>query len=201
MDNPDKLIISRLGEHQRKLDFIVRCERDEKCDNVHGEKSGNSGGKRHIPSVFRKTMYALISAAACAVVFLIVYPMLKSGSLSEMQLPQPALSEYRGAGMSRLSLLMEEKKYEEALQLTDVELFALDSEISEIAGPDASIEEKRYAEALYGASREDLLWCKIYILTRLEKENDLKICCEEYLHNSDYETYKDDVEKIMKKMQ
>ncbi len=183
MENIDTLIINRLGEHQRKVDFI----------------SYNLEHKRIIRSPLRKISYLSVSIAACIAILFAASPLLfKSNSLSDITVSAPSFTEYRGDGFEEIESLIKECNYIKALSLVDAELNKNANEIGAIMSADMSEEERQYTLALYNNGKKELLWSKIYLLVKLKKENDLELCCENYLRNSSFQAHRDDVEEILK---
>ena len=73
-------------------------------------------------------------------------------------------------------------------------------EIDSIKSADMSEEENEYTLTLYDVSKEELLWAKIYLLVKLEKEKELGLCCDNYLENSSFQEYRGEVEKILEQI-
>lgn len=186
MENFDALIIDRLGEHQRKLDFIQENLRTE---------------RRRRPS-FRKVGYAIMAAAACLAIIFVVSPMLfKSDSLSELSISVPSLSEYRGSqGSDQLIMLMENGNYTQALSAVNSALTENDREIRALSDSGMNGAEQEYMMELYNAEREELLWSRIYILVKLERVDDLKANCLYYLNDKSLREHKAEVETILSKI-
>lgn len=181
MENMDTLIIDRLGEHQRKVDFIL-----SNMENKHLSR--------------RKISYLSVSIAACIAIIVAISPLLfKRNSLADIMIPAPSFTEYRGGdGYEKIEALIEKGNYNEALSLVDAELNKKALEFGAIMAADMSEEEKEYISALYNNDREELLWSKIYLLVKLEKERDLATCCDNYLKNMSFQAYRYEVEEILK---
>lgn len=186
MENVDTLIINRLGEHQRKVDFIQR--------NI-----SRSSDKKFS---FVKVSYAFMSVAACVAIILAIFPMLfRTETLSDISVAMPSFSEYRGAGLSNIESLLDSEKYEEALSAVNHELVEIDNELESLSTTEMTDEEKTYAYDLYNAGKEELMWCQIYLLLKLNKVDDLKIECPKYLDNTDFKEHATEVSEILKKIQ
>lgn len=185
MKNIDDLIVDRLGEHHRKLDFI----------------SKNMEVKKNKHFQLRKISYPLISIAACIAIMIVISPSLFRGnSISSISISDPSFTEFRGDGFEKIVSLIDEENYVEALPLIDEELNKVIVEIESIKSADMSEEEKVYVLALYDVCNEELLWTKIYLLVKLEKEMDLRLCCNNYLKNNSFQAYRAEVKKILKQI-
>lgn len=185
MENIDNLIIERLGEHQRKVAFISAQLKNEQV-------------KR---SPFRKTVYAIGVIAACCAILFVVSPLLfKGNSISDMQVETPSFMEYRGSGYEKIENLINENEYSGALEVVDHELAEIEEELSSFMSTEISEEEKIYMTTLCNDKKEELLWCKIYLLMKLGRIHDLKTYCNSYLNNNDFQAHREDVKLILKKI-
>lgn len=185
MDNIDTLIIERLGEHQRKVDFVVK--------NIKGDEP-----KRH-PFGIRK--YVILSVAACLALILAVSPILyKDNSIADMAIPSPSFDGYRGSGDNDIERLINDGDYDKALVEVDSELAELDHELTTVASKDIS-DELEYIKSLYISEKDELLWCKIYILVRLDKKSEVENVCRNYLDNGELSAHRKDVERTLKEIQ
>lgn len=183
MENIDTLIIDRLGEHQRKVGFV----------------QSNLENRNNIRFSFGKAGYTIMSIAACITIIFAIFPLLfKNNSLSDITVSAPSFTEYRsGYGFEEIELLIKKGNYNKALSLVDAELNKNAMEVGAIMAADMNEEEKGYMLALYNNDKEELLWSKIYLLVKLEKEKDLELCCENYLKTSSFLTHRDEVEEIL----
>lgn len=186
MENIDNLIINRLGEHKRKVDFI--------------EKNINSRRENHFS--LRRYSYLILSAAACVAIILAISPMLfKSNSVSDLTLTPPSFAEYRGSSLNKIEFLLNNEQYMDALSTVDFELVELDKDIEFLYSAEMSEEEKIFSISLYNEEKEELMWSKIYLLVKLNREDDLRVSCQNYLKNSDFKKYDSEVDMILKKIQ
>lgn len=184
MENIDDIIITRLGEHQRKSDFIrQRLERVENTPRF----------------TINKSTYVIISAVACLAILFAISPMLlKSGSLLDMTIAEPSFSEYRG-GSSQIESLLNEKEYVRALSLVESDLTQLEKDMSSMDVTEMVEDESEYLLMQYNVEREELLWCRIYLLTKLDRKDDLQSACQDYFNDIDLQEHRKDVEKILEK--
>ncbi|MGM9815937.1 MAG: hypothetical protein ACI304_02615 [Lepagella sp.] len=184
MEDIDAIIIDRLGEHQRKVEFVT--------ENLTRAKA-----RRH-PLRGMKT--SMIWAAASLLIILLISPMIiKSIGGSSDSLTEPTFSEYRGAGSNEIEALIKAGEYEKALETTERELATIHRELDAIPTSEMSLEEREYTLALYDAELEEMLWCKIYLLHQLERQSDLDACCKEYLSHESFSKNRKEVEGLMKK--
>ena len=184
MENLDAVIIDRLGEHLRKAEFIHR----------------NLEKKERRPFFVPKVRYVIISIAACVALLIAVSPALfMTGSISDISVIHPSFTEFRGGSFDRLESLINEGEYSKAMTIVESELSETDNEIDQINVYDPS-DEKNYMLRLYNDRKEELLWCKIYLLLKLENKKDLEICCQDYLNNTEFHHHDDDVMRILKKI-
>jgi len=185
MDNIDTVIIERLGERQRKVDFIAR--------NIDDIKS-----KRFS---WGKTAYTIMSVAACfALIVAVTTILFRSDSISDMDVAVPSFEEYRGAGCDEIERLINTGDYEIALAKVESELKGCGSEFETIESEGGSDEEIEYMKALYAEGRDELIWCKIYLLVKLDKKSELKIACRNYLEDGELTVHKIEVEQILEKI-
>ena len=185
MDNVDTLIIERLGEHQRKVDFVVKNMK-------------KNGPNRH---AFGKSTYVILSVAACLALILAVSPIFKDNSIADMAIPSPAFDGYRGSGDNDIERLINDGDYEKALVEVQKELTILDHELTTFDTPKASSEESEYIKSLYISEKDELLWCKIYILVRLDKKSEVENVCLNYLDDAELTAHRKDVERTLKEIQ
>lgn len=184
MENIDSLIISRLGEHRRKVDFI------------------NSSMKaRQLKSnLFHKMGPAILSVAACAIILLTIFPqILMNDPFPEISISAPEFPEYRGDGYDSIAAAIRSGNYTEALSLVDGALSDTEAELALLSPDDEPDKENEYLIALYNETNENLLWCKIFLLVNLERKDDLAACCDKYLKNSSFTTHRTEVKKILEK--
>lgn len=186
MENIDTLIINRLGEHQRKVDFI----------NCYFNRRSNT------MMSFKKISYSLLSIAACLAIVAFISPILfNSDNFSNLKIPMPSFQEYRGTTFRNIELHINNEQYEDALSSINLELIDVESELRDISSIEMSEDEEAYLTSLYRGEQEELIWSKIYVLAKLGKKNQLKDTCIKYLHNNDFRQYKSDVENILSKIQ
>ena len=185
MEYIDNIIINRLGERQRKVDFINK--------NIRRRNGMNYS--------FRRIGYTMVSVAACAVIIFVMSPILfKSHSISDTPMATPSFTEHRGTGNNEIESLLSSEKNQEALLVVNRELDELKREIQSLPLSEMSEEEKRYTTDLYEGKLEELLWCKIYLLVKLDRKDDLRDACRNYLINSNFSLHKTEVESIMERI-
>lgn len=186
MENIDALIINRLGEHQRKVDFINR--------NINRHRSADFS--------FKEIGYTVLSVAACLAIVFAVSPMLfKSNNISNISVTAPSFTEYRGTSLNNIESLIYSGRYESALLLVNSELTDIKSELEEISLSDMSEDEKFYMTTLCSENKEELIWSKIYLLVKLDRKNDLKNACQNYLDNKEFTRHESEVKNILKEIQ
>lgn len=186
MDSIDTLIIERLGEHQRKIDFVR--QNLKKCEHDHLSLG--------------KPTYIIMSVAACIAIIWAVSPVLfKDASVSSIEITPPSFEGYRGAGDNDIEQLINAGEYEAALVKVESELAVCENEFAIMHTAEATPEEMNYIKSLYEAETEELMWCKIYLLAKLGEKDALKRSCVNYLNNNNLTTHREEVEKILKKIQ
>ena len=186
MDNIDTLIINRLGEHQRKLDFI----------------STNICNRRENIFSFKKISYTVLSVAACLAIVFAISPMVfKSNDISSISVTAPSFSYFLGSTFNHIESLISSGRYNDALPLVTQELTTLEKELQDISLTEMNEDEKSYMIDLYEGEKEALMWSKIYLLLKLGKKDDLQVLCNNYLNYSGFIKYRADVKNILKKIQ
>lgn len=184
MENIDITIIERLGEHQRKAEFIHR----------------NLEKKERRPFYVPKASYVIISIAACIALLIAVSPMLfQNDELSNLSVMTPSFTEFRSGSSHQLESLIMDGEYSQALTIVKSELSEIDKDLDSINRTNPS-DEDIYLLKLFKDSKEELEWCKIYLLLKLENKEELEICCQEYLNNTELHIHDDDAKKILKKI-
>lgn len=180
----NSLIISRLGENLKKKEFISR--------NI--EKKQKKIYSFHI------NRYAITYIAACITTIIVISTLMfnNSSPCSSISISEPSFTEFRGGGFEKIESLIKENKYDKALPLVDIELNYIKEEIKYFTSADMSEEEKKYIHELYNNEIEELLWCKIFLLVKLEKVEILELCCNEYIKNCQFQTHRKEVEHIIK---
>lgn len=184
MEDIDNLIIARLGEHNRKTDFIQRNLRTQSF--------------RHFS--LRKTVYIGMSIAACLVIFAVSTFIFKGNSLSDISMETPTFNQFRNGGSNNITSLIEQGEYTKALPIVEFKITETDEEIAHIKSVELSPEEEDYLLDLYLEEKEELLWSKIYLLVKLEKKDELKISCREYLSNKNFKSHVGSINKILEKI-
>lgn len=186
MDNIDALITNRLGEHQRKIDFINR----------------NLNRRNKTDLSFKKISYTVLFVAACLAIVLAVSPMLlKNNSISDISISTPSFTEYRGTSLNNIESLINSGQYERALLLVNSELTDINNELEKIFSADMSEDEKFYMTSLYRGEKGELIWSKIFLLVKLDRTDELKHNCQSYLNDNDFTKHRSEVENILKKIQ
>ncbi len=184
MNNIDSLIIRRLGEHQRKVDFI----------------NSNMKTQQSKSNLFHKMVPAILSVAACAIILLTIFPQIfMNDSFPEISISAPEFSEYRGNGYDSIAAAIRSGNYTEALSLVDGALLDTEVELALLSLADEANKENEYLIALYNETNENLLWCKIFLLVNLERKDDLVASRDKYLKNSSFTMHRAEVKKILEK--
>lgn len=185
MENMDTLIINRLGEHQRKVDFINRKLR----------RNGTIFS-------FKKINYTVLSVAACLAILFAVSPMLfKNKNIPDISVTTPSFTEYRGYSFNEIEDKINSGLYEDALLSINSELLELENELQNMSTIEMDETERSYTTALYEAEQEELIWSKIYLLIKLGRKDDLEIACHSYLNNSNFSKHLLEVKNILKEIQ
>lgn len=184
METIDNIIIERLGEHQRKLEFIRQ--------NIEKEKNPHHS--------FNKGSYLIISIAACIAIIIAVSPFfITNEKLYSISVPPPSFTEFRSGNPDKLQSLLNEGKYSQALTIVDSALSEIDFDTQHINTKNPTAEEI-YIVNLYNDSKEELEWCKIYILLKLGRKDELDECCQNYLSNKEFTLHMEDTKRILKKI-
>lgn len=184
MENIDKLIVIRLGEHQRKTDFI----------------NASLIKKKHNNPLLRINYIVASVAASIAIIFAVSPALFHRNSDADFPISAPVFTEYRGDGYHRIEQLINDGDYNDALLLIDENLNSIEAEIKDISySTDTDKEEQTYLFSLYNVYKEELLWCKIYLLFKLNDKKGLKESCNNYLGNSTFIAHRDEVMKILQK--
>lgn len=183
----ESLIVARLGERQRKLDRIKELEKSR---------------RNHTAKIVRVMSYAGLSAAACiAIVFAVMPGLLSHNRLDGLDLVAPTFAEYRGGSSNPIEEAIQGGDFALALDLTDEAITQSELNIKEyISSGNENIEEAEYMIAIEREYLETIIWTRIYVLVQMEDENNLMSACEAYLEDSDFQVYRDEVEKILKKI-
>lgn len=186
MENIDALIINRLGEHQRKVDFISR----------------NINRHRGTDFSFKRIGYTVLSVAACLAIIFAISPMhFKSNNISDISVTAPSFTEYRGSSFIDIENKINSGLYEDALSSVNSELLELENELQNMSPIEMDEAEKFYTTALYEAEQEELMWSKIYILIKLDRKDELKTACQNYLNNNNFDKHLPEVNNILKEIQ
>lgn len=185
MENLDKLIADRLGEHQRKVDFVSERMNQKQADGSKWSK-------------WRVTL----SVAASIAIIIALYPMLTQRG-GGMDVTPPDFTEYRGgsAGFEEIEHLIAAENYDKALAVVNQKI--IDMEVDHILfapGKKADKAEAEYEEALYHSRREELMWSEIYLLVKIDEPDELSLSCRKYLEEPSYNVHREEVEKIFKKI-
>lgn len=186
MENIDALIINRLGEHQRKIDFINR--------NLNKQRGSDFS--------FKRISYAVLSVAACLAIIFAISPMLfKSNNISDISVTAPSFTEYRGSSINDIEHKINRGQYEDALSSVNSELLEIENELQNMSTIEMDEAEKSYTTTLYEGEQEELIWSKIYLLIKLDRKDDLEIACHSYLNNSNFSKHILEVKNILKEIQ
>ncbi len=190
-DALDELIVSRLGERQKKLRRMEEMEHQ-----IH----------RTAP-IMRTVTWATVMAVACLTAFLVVSPLFRSSvsPLDELGIEQPTLTAYRAAAeeMAEINRLMERGDYEQALTKTEKALRQSDLAIREIADmadawPDD--ESMEYEERLERTNNSELRWTYIYLLVKSDRLKDARRELRRYLKAADYCAHETEAKALLEKI-
>lgn len=186
MENIDTQIINRLGEYQRKVDFINR--------NI------NSYGGFEFS--IKRINYMVLSVAACLAIVFAISPMFfKSNNISDISVTVPSFTEYRGSSFNDIEDKINRGLYEDALSVVNTELLEIEKEFQNMSTTEMDNDEKYYTIALYEREQEELIWSKIYLLIKLDRKDDLEVACQSYLNNSNFDKHILEVKNILKEIQ
>ncbi len=183
----ESLIVARLGERQRKLSRIKELEKSK---------------KNHTAKVIRVMSYAGLSVAACVAIVFAVMPGLSGyNRLDGLDLATPSFAEYRGGSSSPIEEAIQSCDFATALELTDESIAQSELSIKEYRSSGSeNVEESKYMIAIEKEYLETLIWTRIYVLVQMKDEMNLIPACEAYLEDIDFQLYRGEVEKILKKI-
>ena len=171
-DELDLLIADRLGERQRKLDRMAVWERPAR--NVQ----------------LRPVMVALAIAACLVVAFVVIAPWKTTISpWDELGLEPPSREALRAAtpDMAEITQLIEAQNYDAAIVKTEQALAQSDRELRVLS--DALLggedDELLYEEEMEQLHNSELRWTYIYLLLRMERNEDARAELKQYLKYKD----------------
>lgn len=189
-DQLTQRIVSRLGERQQKLEQMAKWEK----------------AQDHKPIKARvRPLYYFTAIAACIAILLIVAPWSSSQDIiSELGIGTPELTTYRAANeeAERITTLISEEKYEEALSIVSTVLKKSEDELSmmfdfaDALGDDESLYELQ-AEI---QQNNELRWTRIYLLLKLDKKKEARKELKEYLRYPDYCQHLDEAKALKEKL-
>lgn len=171
-DALDLLIADRLGERQRKLDRMAAWERPARSVQL------------------RPVMAALAIAACLAVALVVIAPWKTTTSAwDELGLETPTSEMLRAAtpNMAEIVQLIEAQNYDEAIVKTEQALAQSDRELrilsdAMVAGED---DELLYEEEMELLNNCQLRWTYIYLLLRVDRNQDARAELKLYLKYKD----------------
>ncbi len=173
-DARTRLIVSRLGERQRKWNRMQEME--TRLQKTHA--------RQH-------RMFVISAIAASIILALVVWPLyqMQRSPLDKLDIGKPMMTEFRAANpeLNEISQLMEKEDYELAMAKTKEALGKSDRTISELGGLGAMLgdEELMYEERLDAIANCELRWTYIYILVRMEQYKEAKKQLRRYLKDKD----------------
>ena len=180
-DEMQQLIVSRLGERQKKIERMQQMERSSK--------------KR----IMFPASIALV--AACIIGFIFLIPTSQVSPLDELRI-EPTTSVFRGSSAEKDAIvnLVNHKEYEKALEKTQELLHQSDVIITEI---NADINEDMDEESVYEEQQEqiensDLRWLYIYLLVRNGKNEEAMEQINTYLARPVYAIHGEDAQALLK---
>lgn len=169
------LIAERLGERKKKLDRMAEME--------NGMQTGK--GKR-------RNLLILSSVAACVLAALLVWPIYRAqmSPIDRLGIETPSMTEFRSANaeFAEISSLVERKDYDLALQKTRKALAQSDMAVRELdgIGMDCDNEEMAYEEELEKSANSELRWTYIYLLVRLNHNDEARKQLKIYMKNRQF---------------
>lgn len=173
-DDQTRLIVSRLGERQRKWNRMQEME-------VRLQK----------PHTRHRRMFIVSAMAASVILALVVWPLyqMQRSPLDKLDIGKPTMTEFRAASpeLNEISQLMEKEDYQQAMIKTKEALRKSDRVISEFGGLGSMLddEELMYEERLDAIANCELRWTYIYILVRMEQYKEAKKQIKRYLKDKD----------------
>ena len=178
-------VVSRLGNRQQKLEQIQQWEKQ-------------SSKKRPI--------YWVTAIAACIAVVLLIVPLWTSPTspLDDLNIATPTTSAFRSATaeQTEIATLIEKKEYEKALVKTEKALRQSDLSIKELGGTGAiwNDEELMYEEEAEMMMNSELRWTYIYILVRMERNQEAKKQLKKYIKNAQYGDHTEEAKALLQSL-
>lgn len=189
-DQLTQRIVSRLGERQQKLEQMAKWEK----------------ARDHKPIKARvRPLYYFTAIAACIAILLIVAPWSSSQDIiSEMGIETPELTTYRAANAeaNKISSLIKDEKYEDALTLVSAALKKSEDELKLFQDFFESMgsEEDIYELQAEIQQNNELRWTRIYLLLKLDMKKEARKELKEYLRYPDYCQHLDEAKALKEKL-
>ena len=180
-------IASRLGARQQKLEQMEQWDK--------------APAKRTITRL--RPLFVCLAVAACLAAVVWVAPWQSSTNpLDELGIGTPEITVYRSASSdaNAINALIDQGKYEEALNKVEAALAHSDDEVSlaeefaDAVGDDEAI----YDTMLAYQENAQLRWMKIYLLVKLELNKDAKRELKTYLRYREFAEHVDEAEELRK---
>lgn len=181
-DEVERLIVDRLGSRQEKIYRIKEWEK---------------GNRRSL-----RTLYAVISAAACLAIFFVTTDLFKSGNIiDELGIAAPCMDAYRSAvpELVEIEQLVSSGKYYEALDATYAALRRSDKAVKELQKhPRIGDEEWEYEYQSEKMLNSELRWKYIYLLVLAECDRSAIKELKKYLRDTDFCQHKEEAESMLR---
>lgn len=188
MNALDAIIAIRLGERKRKLDRMAKWEQK---------------GKSHK----RTFQIASVFVVAACMVAIFFAPMLEKESLSPLDELgiRPEIPTFRGMSqdMDRLTNLVENGAYEDAMPLCESILQESEQDVGDMERycVNTDDEEAEYELELAKSQNAEIRWMYIYILVRLEKNDEAINQIKKYMKHSRFCVHMEEAKELKKALQ
>lgn len=182
-DELTQRIAKRLGERQQKLQCMQEWERPAR-------------------RLFLPRTMAVLSAAACVAIILMVAPWKGYSPLDELDI-RPDLTEFRSGypQMAEMQRLLENMEYEEALVLAEQMLQQSDEEIEEVkVDTNLQYEMAEYECHMMRTMNSELRWTYIYLLVKAKQNEEALQQLERYISDVAYAHHRDEAIALQEKM-
>lgn len=182
----DNLIISRLGERQRKLNLMKDFQH-----KLTVERKKNKSKSLIIVSVAASLIIALT-------LFPSIYRHFSSGSNYNLVLTTPDFNGYRGNGVDLIEISINDGNLQRAKNLVDLSIMQSRAEINNIMNSDTgNEEEKNYLLDLENDYLEELMWTRIFIFYKMQNKELILSSCQEYMQQDEYKHHREEVNSIL----
>lgn len=180
----DNLIISRIGELQRKMTLLSQFNRE-----MTSSRKANKW-------IFR----SLAGAACIALVLTVTFGIINHKGSKGLLLPEPSFIEYRGGSANLIQASIQDEKYGRALNLIELSILQSEDEIHSLSMAGDDSEEASYLISLEKESLEELYWARIYVAYKLDDKKLLRNSCVAYLEDPYNQNYRSEVREIVKEI-